>query len=433
MLDVALFYLALGWSVIPLHSAQGGRCTCGRSGCDKPGKHPILPAWGEYQTRRASEDEIHDWFARWPDANLGVVTGQVSGLVVVDLDGPAAVEAVRDRGGLPPTPTVITGKGYHYYLVHPGQPTKNAAALGGIKGLDVRADGGYVVAPPSVHSSGRVYRWAKGRSPDDLPLAPCPAWFLEMLANRGRAQAAGPVQEPGWVEVLLRGVPEGQRDDACTRLAGYFIGKGLPESEVLALLLAWNQRNQPPMKERDVEKCVRSVSSRESRKPTKPPRFQPGFRLEGPVHAPPSWHTLVICRDWQEARKLAAQGNAVAVIRKDGSLPPEAAPLVAAASGIKTVGFSPDEARRLAWELYPLRLVSRAAADGTAALKPEPELTPEPLEPPEPAPPAAASGLPGGDHARVHTACVGPGPGACWRCDLYPWPGGCGSRVKLKS
>jgi len=309
MLDAALSYAALGWSVIPLQPR---------------GKRPLLPSWAEYQTRRATEEEVREWFTRWPDANLGIVTGAVSGLVVLDLDGPEAVQAVRERGGLPPAPCVVTGKGYHYYLSHPGQSVQNAASLAGIKGFDVRGDGGYVVAPPSIHHSGRFYRWAKWRSTDDVVLAPYPEWLLEMLANRGQGAIISSQTDPGWVESLLRGVHEGQRDDAATRLAGHFLGKDLPESEVLVLLLAWNQRNTPPLPDREIEKCVRSVVSRESRKPARPrAQVKPNFRLDGPVYAPEGWRTLTICRDWQEARKLAAQGNAVAVARKDGSLPPE--------------------------------------------------------------------------------------------------------------
>jgi hypothetical protein len=329
--------------------------------------------WREYQSRRATPGEIAAWWDRWPNANLGVVTGCVSGLVVLDLDGPEAV-AYAKRHGVPLTPTVATGKGWHIYFQYPGQPVQNAASLDGVKGLDVRANGGYVVAPPSIHPSGRQYRWAPGRSPNDLPLAPCPAWLLDLLAKRNRAQAASPT-EPGWVEALLRGVPEGQRDDACTRLAGHFLGKGLPESEVLAILVAWNQRNRPPLSEKDVEKCVRSVANREARKLPRPVPVK--FHLDGPVYTPENWRTLVICRSWQEARKLAVKGNAVAVCRRDGSLPPEAGKLVAMAQDVKTAGFTQEEARRLAWELYPLRLVrAGATTDGTAALRLEPETAP---------------------------------------------------------
>lgn len=394
MLDIVLSYAARGWSVIPLHSARDGHCSCRRPKCDKPGKHPVLPTWAEYQIRLATEEEVREWFTRWPEANLAIVTGRVSGLVVLDLDGPAAVQAARERGGLPPTPCVVTKRGYHYYLSHPGQKVKNAATLGGVKGLDVRGDGGYAVAPPSVHPSGRQYTWAKGRSPDDLPLAPCPGWLVELLADRDQAANPEPGREPGWVEQLLAGVPEGQRDDACTRLAGHYLGKGLPESEVIMLLLAWNRRNQPPLPEKDIEKCVRSVAGREARKPnrTRAQVSPGGFRLEGPVYAPEGWRTLVICRNWAEARKLAFQGNAVVVARRDGTLPPEAGRLIATAQDVKTAGFTQEEARRLAWELYPLRLVSRAATEGTAALKPEPaevELEapePEPAQEPEPEP-----------------------------------------------
>ncbi|MGQ9825486.1 MAG: bifunctional DNA primase/polymerase, partial [Desulfotomaculales bacterium] len=249
MLDAAIFYLAHGFSIIPLRPRD---------------KRPALPSWADYQSRRATEEEIREWWSRWPDANLGIVTGTVSGLVVLDLDGPDAVDFVK-RHGVSATPTVSTGKGWHVYFQHPGQPVQNAAALGGVKGLDIRADGGYVVAPPSVHPSGRQYKWAKGRSPGDLPLAPCPEWLLEILVNQGRAVSIpepGGDKEPGWVETLLRGVTEGQRDDATTRLAGHYLAKGLPESEVIMLLLAWNRRNQPPLPESQVEKCVRSVAGR---------------------------------------------------------------------------------------------------------------------------------------------------------------------------
>ncbi|MGB9905207.1 MAG: bifunctional DNA primase/polymerase, partial [Desulfotomaculales bacterium] len=177
MIDFALSYVSHNWSIIPLRPRD---------------KRPILSSWSDYQSRQAIEEEIREWWDRWPDANIGLVTGAVSGLIVLDLDGPEAVELTK-RQGVPPTVVASTGKGWHVYFAHPGHNVKNAASLGGVKGLDVRADGGYVVAPPSVHPSGRIYRWAKGRSPDDLLLAPCPEWLLELLMNR--TQSTNP--EPG--------------------------------------------------------------------------------------------------------------------------------------------------------------------------------------------------------------------------------------------
>lgn len=336
--DAALDYLVRGWNIIPL----------------RQDKRPALTSWQEFQSRRVTEAEARAWFSR-PANNIGVVTGEVSGLVVVDLDGDSAVQAVRERGGLPPTPCVITGKGYHYYLAHPGRPVANAAGLAGVAGLDIRGDGGYVVAPPSVHPSGRRYRWARGRSPGDLPPAPCPEWLLDLLADRGRrgretARGPGKTQEPGWVEELLAGVPEGMRDDACTRLAGHFLGKGLPEGEVLALLLAWNLRNRPPLPEKEVRKCVRSVARRESKKPARTP---PG----GPVFVPPDWDggTAVLTADWQIARNVARRGKAAVVLRRDGNLPDGAGDVLARARDIKTAGLDKKAVSRLAWLIYPFR------------------------------------------------------------------------------
>ncbi len=389
MLEAALSYAAHGWSVIPLRARD---------------KRPALASWQEHQSRRAVEEEIRAWWRRWPDANVGVVTGAVSGLVVVDLDGPEAVAFAKERG-VPETPTAATGKGYHIYLAHPGRPVANAAALGGVKGLDVRGDGGYVVAPPSLHPSGRRYAWARGRSPDDVPSAPPPEWLLELLEARGRTAArALSGKEPGWVEALLAGVPEGQRDDACTRLAGHFLSKGLPESEVLALLLAWNQKNAPPLPESQVEKCVRSVARREAAKPPRHARGAPaggnGSRLPARVAVPEAWDggVLVAAGDWESARAAWAEGHAVIVVFPNGRVPPEAGPLLRRARELRAAASDPDALRRLEWLLAPLvyaRLARAEAAAGGVAEGNGGGQTREPSKPPTGLePPKAEAGLP---------------------------------------
>ncbi|MCL6558359.1 MAG: bifunctional DNA primase/polymerase [Firmicutes bacterium] len=383
MTDNALSCSARGWNVIPLRPRD---------------KRPALPSWADYQSRRATEEEIREWWDRWPDANIGLVTGTVSGLIVLDLDGPEAADFAK-RQGVPPTVIATTGKGWHVYFAHPGRVMQNAASLAGVKGLDVRADGGYVVAPPSVHPSGRVYQWVKGRSPDDVALAPCPEWLLELLANReGRNTDLQTKVNP---LAVLAGVPEGQRDVTLFRYACRLRAQGLTREETERLILEAARNCTPPFPEKVALKKVDQAW-----------KYPPGkalreignggrkvFRLEGPVYTPEAWQTLVICKGWLEARQQAALGNAVAVLRRDGSLPPEAGRLVAVAGDVKMAGFTPEEARRLAWELYPLRLVSRAVTEGTAALKPEPAKVemaapePEPAQEPEPpdlaAPPPA--------------------------------------------
>ena len=159
-------YLARGWSVIPV---------------EPHGKRPLV-AWRAFQTRVATLTELAHWFERWPDANVAIVTGRLSGLVVVDVDprhggteSLAAIEAAR--GPLPDTVEALTGGGgRHLYFRHPGRRCPNR--VGVLAGIDVRGDGGCIVAPPSVHPSGRGYAWRPGRAPEDLAIAALPRHLL---------------------------------------------------------------------------------------------------------------------------------------------------------------------------------------------------------------------------------------------------------------
>lgn len=180
-LDAAAQYLALGWSVIPL---------------EPRGKRPPVVdsttgarmGWEPYQTRRTRSDEVERWLLRWPDANVGVVAGAVSGLIVADFDGPEGAELLATLD-IPPTPTARTGNGWHVFFKHPGGDVRNFARK--MPGLDLRGDGGYVVAPPSIHATGAVYTWEV--SPD-TPLAAPPAWLLDLI--RPPAPVAAPTMTP---------------------------------------------------------------------------------------------------------------------------------------------------------------------------------------------------------------------------------------------
>lgn len=237
-------YLDLGWSVIPL----------------RRDKRPYLP-WQTYQTRRPDPDELSSWWQRWPEANVGVVTGTVSGILVLDTDGPDGEAALAGRH-LPPTPTARTGKGIHRYYRHPGRHVPNAVRL--LNGVDLRADGGYVVAPPSVHPSGKHYEWVPGMSPWDLPCAEPPTWLL----HQARRTLPPPGHPPDWWRRFLAdGAPEGCRNDRLARLAGYLLRHGLTPEVVLELCRAWNlARCRPPLEDQEVVSIVRSIASREWRR-----------------------------------------------------------------------------------------------------------------------------------------------------------------------
>lgn len=170
--------------------------------------------WKPYGETLPPVEEMAAW-EQWtaPGARIGTRTGAVSGIIVLDCDGPEAIEYVEKRGhGI--TPVVRSGRpdgGQHIYFKHPGFRVKNATNLGGIKGLDIRGDGGIVIVPPSKHESGNPYEWTI--SPYDAPPEDLPEWLLELLSEDRE-------REPLNVKDSLAGVPEGERDQTLFRLAG---------------------------------------------------------------------------------------------------------------------------------------------------------------------------------------------------------------------
>lgn len=241
----AYAYAARRWSVIPI---------------EPRGKRPLV-AWLEFQRRRAERDEIDAWLRQWPDANVGIVTGHVSGIVVIDVDAQhggfeslAAIE--RELGRLPDTMLAVTGGGgRHLYFEHPRTALRNRVGLRA--GIDLRADGGCVVAPPSVHPSGRYYAWEAGHAPDQMPVAPLPPWLLELLrhpARRGHALAH-------WRHLVREGVGEGERNASLASLAGHLLQRGVDPEVSLELLLGWNRlRCRPPVADEEVVRVVRSIA-----------------------------------------------------------------------------------------------------------------------------------------------------------------------------
>jgi hypothetical protein len=158
LLDAALEY-AKHVPVFPVHYPVDGGCSCRRPDCGSVAKHPMTTNG----FHNASQDEtvIREWWARWPQANIGMGTGAGPGVAVVDLDNAEAERAFESL--MPPfdaTPVVLTGGGgTHFYFSHPGTPVKTRAAIRGVVGFDVRGDGGFVVLPPSRHQSGERYTW----------------------------------------------------------------------------------------------------------------------------------------------------------------------------------------------------------------------------------------------------------------------------------
>lgn len=254
ILDAALDYARRGWSVIPLRF----------SGSVEDQKRPLLESWEPYQHERASEDQVRAWWTKFPLANIGLVMGAVSGLIALDLDGPNAVALLHEaKVFLTKTAAVQTKRGYHAFYQHPGYPVSNRAKLlsdGDGSGVDVRGDGGYVVAPPSVHGTGWVYQWVVPIEEGVLPLPPGVVSLLTRATHGSQNHA-----ETGWFEQVWNGVPEGQRNDAAARLAGYWlhVTTGNEEATCRAMRL-WASQCTPPMDEREVSTVVQSIARRDA-------------------------------------------------------------------------------------------------------------------------------------------------------------------------
>ncbi len=159
LLECALQFGGRKWCVFPLHSVRDGQCTCGRDCGKNAGKHPRVK--GGFKAATTDAHQIDAWWRKWPDANIGIATGTVSGLIVIDIDGADGLGALKSlvaqHGTLPRTAIVKTARGWHVYFSMPAMCAPIPCSTGG--GLDVRGDGGYVVAPPSRHASGHVYQW----------------------------------------------------------------------------------------------------------------------------------------------------------------------------------------------------------------------------------------------------------------------------------
>lgn len=155
MMRFALRYARLGWHVFPVHSVRHGRCTCGEAACERQGKHPLTPHG--FKDATTDRSTIRQWWTIWPWANIAVATGKVSGIVVLDVDGGEGEASLRSLNIETPLLRSRSGKGWHHYYKYPGMSVESGVRV--VPGVDVRADGGYIIVPPSRHVSGKRYRW----------------------------------------------------------------------------------------------------------------------------------------------------------------------------------------------------------------------------------------------------------------------------------
>lgn len=253
--DRALELTSHGFPVFPVHSIREGNCTCRDKGCRSPGKHPMWPNWQQDAT--VERTALFKWSQKSPFANIGIKTG--NGLVVLDIDprnggNDSLTELEQHFGKLPETVIVLTGGGGTHYYFRTMADSKIGSKSGIRPGIDVKSEGGFVVAPGSLHKSGGQYTFDLCFHPDEgTRFLPPPLWLLALLRDQSQRR---PVTPHEWIVPIS----EGSRNEKITRLAGHLISRELNPRIVQSLMLGWNLRFcLPPLPDSEVSSTVDSI------------------------------------------------------------------------------------------------------------------------------------------------------------------------------
>nr|WP_281721132.1 DNA polymerase [Nitrosomonas nitrosa] len=261
LLEAALNYAKRGIPVFPVHGiSDNGACTCGKPTCVHPGKHPILD--GGYKNATCDQQQIIEWWNKYPKANIGIPTGKVSGWYAVDVDKKNNGKenyhkfVERHKNDLPKASLKVNtgGGGHHLIYTQPacGRAVGSTTNIGRLEGVDFRGDGGYIVVPPSLHHSQEIYEWARGFSfdghYDPAQLVPLPALIVDLVNNPTRAL------------VDSESIPQGSRNSSLFKLACQFRRGGVADEQLFELVSEKNASLcKPPLDQSEVRQIVTSA------------------------------------------------------------------------------------------------------------------------------------------------------------------------------
>jgi putative DNA primase/helicase len=270
LLDAALELATKSIPVFPCRSKDEGK----RKAKEPYTKHGFKDA-------STDPEQIREWWRRWPDAFIGMPTGETSGVWVLDIDVKrengfdtlAGLEA--EHGKLPDTLTATTRSGgeHRYFRMPPGADIGSRAGIA--PGIDIRANRGYVITPPSprLPVAGQRNTYRGGCDMNNPAISEAPSWLLDLAKGKKNCPTVPASREwdTGTPDQLPR-VPDGVRNDTLVRQVGRWFHKGLDPREVLLLARAWSQALcEPPLEEERILLTVESPSG-SGRIPDNPPR-----------------------------------------------------------------------------------------------------------------------------------------------------------------
>jgi hypothetical protein len=264
----ALGYLDRGWAALALCPPGHQDVTdYHRTTCQSPGKRP-LGRWKGWQSRLPTMEELAAQWEAVPRANVGVVTGRVSGLVGIDVDGPDGEQLLQEASseeGTPGTLAFRTARGLRLlYSIEAGTTVRSWSVRSDGSEVKVLGEGGLTVMPPSRHSSGVTYRWLRRHGPGHASLALAPAWVL-----RPQGPPAENVRTPGRqrTRLALNGtltagglIPEGQRNETLFRMGCAMRAAGGTVAEIYQHLAVINRRCLPPVNSDELRGIARSAA-----------------------------------------------------------------------------------------------------------------------------------------------------------------------------
>jgi len=268
LLKAALYYQKMGFSVIPV----------------KQNKKPFIK-WEKYQTEKAGPDQIQAWWKKWPEANPAIVTGKISGLDVVDVDTQNGLDALNEflNDNLITPIAETPGGGWHYYFKYQPGLTNKARV---ITDTDIRTDGGYIVAPPSIGENGKAYAWMNGLNIAKVEPANMPEMLFDILQagqasfsehikngkihitntfNRGDFKTLENASDFKRLQVTSGDFKTGERDQALFHLANSLIKGGMGDENLLKYMLFFASHCDPPFPEKEVLAKIESAKKRASR------------------------------------------------------------------------------------------------------------------------------------------------------------------------